>query len=177
VWGEQNGEMAEPRKYDVIEEDFNQFLHQTLEPRGPELLYDLVANLPPEHRMSILDLGCGGGRHSIELAKRFCATVKGVDPDPGCLAEASRALAKAGRKKPSLSNLVRFIAGSAQDVPLEDNTIDVVWCRDVLWLVEDLERAYAECRRVLRDGGRVVVCQMFATDRRRPQKRPSFTAP
>lgn len=158
-------EMAEPRRYDVIEEDFNQFLDQTLEPRGPELLYDLVADLPPEHRTSILDLGCGGGRHSIELAKRFAATVKGVDPDPGRLAEASRALAEACRERPGLSDRVRFVAGSAQDVPVEDNTVDIVWCRDVLCLVEDLERAYAECRRVLRNGGRVIVYQMFATNR------------
>lgn len=52
-------EMAEQNKYDLIEEDFNQFLDQSLDPRGPQLLYDLVADLPPEHRMSMLDLGCG----------------------------------------------------------------------------------------------------------------------
>lgn len=163
-------EMPDESNYDLIEEDFNQFLDQSLEPRGPELLYELVADLSPEHRRSILDLGCGRGRHSIELARRFAATVHGVDPDRHGLAEASRALAEECREDPRLRELVSFVAGSAQDIPLEDNAVDVVWCRDVLCLVEDLEQAYAECRRVLRDGGRAVIYQMFATDRLEPRE-------
>jgi SAM-dependent methyltransferase len=143
-------------------------LDQSLEPRDPELLYELVAGVPPGHRRSILDLGCGRGRHSIELARRFGATVHGVDPDRHGLDEATRALAKECEDAPGLRDLVSFVAGNAEHIPLEDDAVDVVWCRDVLCLVEDLERAYAECRRVLRDGGRVVVYQMFVTDRLEP---------
>jgi SAM-dependent methyltransferase len=170
-------EMPEQSKYDLIEEDFNQFLDQSLDPRGPELLYELVAGLPAEHRRSILDLGCGRGRHSIELARRFAAIVHGVDPGPDRLAEASRALGEECGDDPGLRDLVRFVAGSAEDIPLADGSIDVVWCRDVLCLVEDLERAYSECRRVLRDGGRVVVYQMFATERLEPREAAEIYGP
>jgi ubiquinone/menaquinone biosynthesis C-methylase UbiE len=114
-----------------------------------------VADIPPEHRKSILDLGYGKGRHSIQLAKRFAATVRGVDPNHHSLAEASRALAKECKGYYGLRDLVSFIPGRAEDIPLEDNAVDVVWCRDVFCLVEDIDKAYAECRRVRRDRGRV----------------------
>ena len=117
------------------------------------------------------------GRHSIELAERLAASVHGIDPDPGCLVEASRAWAEECRERPGLGDLVRFVAGSAEDIPLEDNTVDVVWYRDVLCLVEDLERAYGECHRVLRDGGRVIVYQMFATDRLEPREAAELYGP
>lgn len=52
----------------------------------------------------------------------------------------------------------------AEDLPVEDGSVDLVWCRDVLVHVEPLEAAYGEFRRVLRPGGHVVVYQMFATE-------------
>ena len=169
--------MREEGDYDLIEEDFNRALDASLSPRGPELLYELVAELPLERRLQILDLGCGEGRHSIELAKRFGATVYGIDPDPASLAEARRAVAEARETDVGLSDRVQFTTGRAEDIPLDDNSVDLVWCRDVLCLVEDLERAYAECRRVLRDGGRVVVYQMFATDRLEPREAAQLFGP
>jgi SAM-dependent methyltransferase len=169
--------MSADDDYQLIEEDFNGFLGESLSPRGPELMYELVPELPPDRPASILDLGCGKGRHSIELAKRFAAIVRGVDPDSDSLAEARRALAEACRSDRGLRDLVHLSAGSAEHIPLEDNSVDVVWCRDVLCLVENLERAYAECRRVLRDGGRVIIYQMFATDRLEPREAAEIYGP
>jgi SAM-dependent methyltransferase len=45
-----------------------------------------------------------------------------------------------------------------------------VWCRDVLVHLDDLGAAYAEFRRVLKPGGRILVYQMFATDRLEPRE-------
>ena len=48
--------------------------------------------------------------------------------------------------------------------------MDLVWCRDVLVHVADLERVYAEFRRVLRPGGRALIYQPFAGPRLEPRE-------
>jgi ubiquinone/menaquinone biosynthesis C-methylase UbiE len=48
---------------------------------------------------------------------------------------------------------VRFLRGAAEALPVEDGIAELVWCRDVLVHVVDLERAYREFHRVLRDSG------------------------
>jgi SAM-dependent methyltransferase len=105
-----------------------------------------------------VDVGCGDGRHTFELADRFGFAVVGVDPVP-------RHIELAGA---TLRPGVRFQLGTAEALPLESGTVDLVWCRDVLAHVADLDRAYAEFRRVLRPGGRVLVYQMFGTERLEP---------
>ena len=139
--------MAEDDRYDMIEEDFNFLLDESLLPCGPELLYELVASIPLGQSARILDLGCGKGSHSIELAKRIGTFVHGVDPDLDSLEQARQTLAHESFKNERLKDLVRFTAGTAEGIPLEDKSIDLVWCRDVLCLVENLEQAYLECRR------------------------------
>ena len=57
--------------YPRIEVAFQDALDESLNPSGPELLYEMLGklNLPPE--ANVLDLGCGEGQHSIQLAKNF----------------------------------------------------------------------------------------------------------
>jgi SAM-dependent methyltransferase len=132
-----------------IEEAFRAALDESLQPRGPELLYELVEGLGlPEGSLAV-DVGCGDGRHSHRLAERFGFSVVGIDPFP----------------PGDAATKVRFLRGSAEALPVEDGTADLVWCRDVLVHVADLDRAYAELHRVLRDGGHALVYQPFATDR------------
>ena len=157
--------MTEPRPYDQIEEELGHILDESLDPRGPEQLYEIVGSLALVPDSRVLDLGCGRGTHALALARRFGMAVLGVDPDRAALTEARDRLEAACRTEPELASRVRFTRGSAEAVPAEDGAVDVVWCRDVLCLVADLERAYSECARVLRPGGHAVVYQMFATDR------------
>lgn len=58
---------------------------------------------------------------------------------------------------------VAFAAGTAENLPLPSGSTDLVWSRDVLSLVEDLDGAYREFRRVLKPGGRALIYQMFTT--------------
>lgn len=61
---------------------------------------------------------------------------------------------------------MRFELGTAEALPVDDASVDLVWCRDVLVHVAPLDKAYAEFRRILRESGRVLVYQScFATDR------------
>jgi SAM-dependent methyltransferase len=98
------------------------------------------------------DVGCGVGRHSIRLAELGFRVI-GIDPLPR-----------------ELDPLLEFRLGRAEALPLADASVDLVWCRDVLVHVADLDAAYGEFARVSRPGGRVLVYQMFRGDRLEPRE-------
>lgn len=151
--------------YPRIEEEFQAALDITLNPRGPELLYDLVRDLRLPHGASVIDLGCGEGKHTLELASRFGFRVLGVDPVERHIELANKALSDMATRHSDLRGQVRFELGAAEAIPAEDATVDLLWCRDVLVHLAALDPAYASCRRVLREGGNMLVYQMFGTER------------
>src|SRR5947207_1845494 len=63
-----------------IEAEFGTALDASLGPRGPDLLYELVRDLQLGPHATVVDVGCGEGRHSVALAERFGFSVHGVDP-------------------------------------------------------------------------------------------------
>lgn len=154
--------------YPRIEAAFEDALDESLNPRGPELLHEIVAKLglPPE--TMVLDLGCGEGQHSIQLAEEFHVAVHGIDPVPRQIELANERLA--AKRNPELSKLVRFELGAAAAVPARDASIDLIWCREVLYHVASLDKTFAECRRVLRSGGHMLIHQNFGTDRLQPRE-------
>lgn len=97
----------------------------------------------------ILDLGCGTGRHSIDLAKAG-AFVTGVD-------FSEEMLAVARDKAAGLE--ARFVEGNLESVPLQE-TFDVVVCSLVLNHVENLLPCLLEMSRLLRPDGRIIVTDL-----------------
>ena len=87
----------------------------------------------------VLDLGCGTGRFATSLAAEG-RRVLAVDPAPDVL------LAPAGAT----------VVGSAERVPLADGSVGTVMVRDVIEHLDDVA-ALAECHRVLRPGGLLLV--------------------
>jgi SAM-dependent methyltransferase len=156
--------------YPRVEEEFQSALDASLNPRGPAMLYDLVRDLRLPQGASVIDLGCGEGKHTLELASRFGFHVLGVDPVERHIELASEALAELATHQPELRGQVRFELGTAETIPAENASTDLVWCRDVLVHVAALDQAYASCRRVLRDGGHMLVYQMFGTERLEPNE-------
>ena len=101
--------------------------------------------------MSVLDLGCGTGRHTMWLVARG-ASVTAVDFSEGMLAEARR---KAGTAP------VRFLVHDLETpLPLADGGFDLVVSGLVLEHLIDLPAVFREARRILRPGGRAVVSAM-----------------
>lgn len=141
--------------YPRIEEEFSSVLDESLRPRGPDLLFDLVARMGLPPGAVALDVGCGEGRQAVTLHRRFGFHVTGIDPVPRHIEAARAAAAQDGPA---------FDVGTAENIPAGPGTADLVWCRDVLVHVPDLPRAYAEFRRVLRPGGHVLVYQMFGSE-------------
>ncbi|MDZ4811863.1 MAG: malonyl-ACP O-methyltransferase BioC [Pseudomonadota bacterium] len=94
----------------------------------------------------ILDLGCGTGRAAAFMRKRYAqCDVIALDMALPMLREAKR---HAGWWKP-----FRRICGDARALPLQDQSVDVLFSNLCLQWIENLPEVFAEFRRVLRPGG------------------------
>jgi ubiquinone/menaquinone biosynthesis C-methylase UbiE len=115
---------------------------------GPEVLdlwMSTVSSYLEERAVtSILDLGCGTGRFSEALAVHFDAAVIGIDPS-------KKMLEQARSKQPD--QRVRYLFGSAEAIPLPDESVDLVFMSMIFHHLQDPALAARECRQVLRDGG------------------------
>lgn len=154
--------------FERIEQAFQDELDRSLSPRGPEMLFELVDGFGLPSGASAIDVGCGRGRHSIELARRFGLAVLGIDPVDRHI-DLSRAALQATRD-PALSSRVRFARGAAESLPVEDVSVNLIWCSEVLALIPALPQAFAEFSRVLRVGGRALVYQVLSTERLEPRE-------
>src|SRR5262245_51498759 len=101
----------------------------------------------------LLDVGCGDGELSLELAARVGRLI-GIDADPE---EVDRA--RAGAERSGAPNTM-FEVGDVYQLPLPDGAVDVVFGHSVLESLDRPERAVAEIRRVLRPGGLVAVASV-----------------
>src|SRR5436190_1183830 len=113
--------------YPRIEEQFQEYLDGSLNPQGPESLYDLVASLGLRKGAVAIDVGCGEGANAVELASRFGLLVHSVDPVERHI-ELGAALAKTKR----VSDLVDFQVAAAEKLPFPDESVDLVWCKETL---------------------------------------------
>ena len=95
---------------------------------------------------TILEYGCGDGVNTVLLANRG-AQVISLDISPELTAITKQRLRTHG-----INSGVDVIVGSAHDLPLPDNSVDVVFGIAILHHL-DLKLASAEVRRVLKDGG------------------------
>ncbi len=94
---------------------------------------------------TVVDIGCGGGLFAEEFA-RLGAQVIGVDPSTASLATARSHAAAAGLS-------IDYREGSGERLPLDDASVDIACCVDVLEHVTDLDAVIGETGRVLRPGG------------------------
>jgi arsenite methyltransferase len=101
----------------------------------------------------VLDLGSGGGIDVILSAKRVGPTGKAYGLD---MTEEMLALARENQKKAGVTN-VEFLKGAIENVPLPDNSVDVIISNCVINLSGDKDRVLAEAFRVLKPGGRFAV--------------------
>ncbi len=106
--------------------------------------YRMAADLSANS--DVLEIGCGSGMGLSYLGER-ARTVVGGDYTMGLLREARTQLPATG--------LVRM---DAQHLPFRDQSLDVVLMLEMIYYVEDQNAAFAECRRVLRPGGALMVC-------------------
>lgn len=143
--------LAVHSSFDEVEPRFHAELEESLDPGGPDALFDLVASLGLAPGASVLDAGCGRGRQALELARRFGFDVLGVDP-----VDRHGPIVEELAERPLSAGSLRFVEGRFERLPVEASSVDLIFCRDAL-MFADLEVVAAEFHRVLKVGGRGVV--------------------
>lgn len=102
---------------------------------------------------TVLDLGSGGGIDVLLSARRVGPTGKAYGLD---MTDDMLALARENQRKSGIEN-VEFLKGEIENIPLPDNTVDVVISNCVINLSGDKDRVLSEAFRVLKPGGRFAV--------------------
>jgi SAM-dependent methyltransferase len=119
-------------------------------------LEGIIAALPLDGGMRVLDLACGDGFYTRRLAERLGPDghVTGVDINQAYL---SRAREEAARRVGGAA--IDFVSASFDALPFPAGAFDVVWCAQSLYSLPDPVVVLGHLARVLRPGGLVVVLE------------------
>jgi SAM-dependent methyltransferase len=106
----------------------------------------------------VLDLGAGTGIASYAFAKSGAELVYAVEPDP------SEEVGRGALEQVRNGLPIEPVDAWGEYIPLPDNSIDVVYARQVLHHIRDLPRGISECARVLKRGGVFLACREHVVD-------------
>ena len=118
----------------------------------------------------VLDLGSGGGIDVLLSARRVGPTGKAYGLD---MTDEMLALARDNQRKSGVEN-VEFLKGEIENIPLPDNSVDVIISNCVINLSGDKDRVIRQAFRVLKPGGRFAVSDVVTRGQVPPEIRKSM---
>ena len=130
---------------------------------GVQATDNLFAQLSLTHATRALDVGCGIGGTSRYIVDRYDATVTGVDLTPEFVETATALSDLVGH-----SDKVRFLVGSALDIPVPDAAFDLAVMLHVGMNIQDKAGLFAEVSRTLASGGTFALFDVVGGDTAEP---------
>ena len=109
---------------------------------------------------TVLDLGSGAGADVLISARRVGPSGRAIGLD---MTEEMLSLARANAREAGIEN-VEWVKGYLEEIPLPDESVDVVLSNCVINLASDKRTVLAEAARVLRRGGRFAVSDVIADE-------------
>lgn len=110
---------------------------------------------------TVLDLGAGTGIASYAFMKRDAKLVYALEPDR------SDIIGYGAIKRLTVGMPVEIIDAYGEAIPLPDETVDVVYARQVLHHTSKLNQVLRECARVLKKGGVFIACREHVVDNKK----------
>ena len=107
--------------------------------------------LPPINEPRILDIGCGSGISTLELAKLSNGEIIGIDIDQSALNRFSTHIEKAG-----LSDRVRALNCSMSNMDFPDESFDIIWSEGSIYAI-GFEKGLREWKHLLKPDGYMVI--------------------
>ena len=124
--------------------------------------------LPSLDQPRILDIGCGEGQQTLELARLSGGEMVGIDIDNAALSRLRYRIDQAG-----LGDRIKVIHVSLFNNTFDDSSFDVLWEEGVLHLL-DASRSLAECQRLLKPDGYLVMHETILWFESTQKKLPEF---
>jgi len=126
--------------------------------------YQMLPRLKKPH---ILDIGCGSGVPTIELAKLSDGEIIGIDINQSLLDKLDRKIEEEG-----FSGRVKTRKCSLFEIDFPDESFDIIWAEGSIWVI-GFEKALKEWRRLLKPNGFLVVHDEIKTVSNKLVKVPS----
>lgn len=152
--------------------DFFWIIHSGLPREGPgdnkstRRAYRMLNDLPENPR--ILDVGCGPGMQTVELAKLSGGQIVALDVHEPFLEQLKEAA-----KKEGVDDRIKAVKGDMLNLTFEDNHFDVVWSEGAIFVV-GFEKGLLEWRRLLTPKGYVAVSELCWLKKDVPQEARTY---
>lgn len=149
-------------------------IYEALPRQGPgdgESTRRALRLLPPGARgHRILDIGCGAGAQTLDLARNTQARIVAVDNHEPFISRLTERAAELG-----LADRIEATVGDMHDLPFPDGSFDVIWCEGAIFVI-GFAKGLATWRRLLVPAGHLVVSELIWLRTDRPEEVRAFFA-
>lgn len=160
---EQDNSTIHDFDFDLICEFFSTIPRQG--PGSPETTRNALRFIDHlNERSTICDLGCGTGGQTMVMAQNAPGQITGIDLFPRFINQFNE-----NAKQLNLDHRVKGMVGSMDNLPFEDESIDLIWSEGAIYNI-GFERGINEWRRFLKTGGYIAVSEASWFTKTRPEE-------